>query len=68
MKYAEQGCALLVEVQSNSEHQWLFPIALNDKFKKEGLQINFNYRLSRAPQGECNIGQTAVLEKVRPVE
>ena len=62
--FAEDGCDVLIQVNSKSEHAYLIPIALDDKYKKDGLVLKFNYRVSRAHQGDCKKGQAAILEDI----
>ncbi len=62
--FADQGCDVLIQMNSQSEYTDLIPIGLDDKYKKDGLVLRFNYRVSRAHQGDCRKGQAAILEDI----
>jgi hypothetical protein len=64
MKGERDGCPLLVMLDPASSKQMLIPIGLDDKYRKEGLQLKFSYRLSRASSGECGKGTPAILEDI----
>ena len=61
--FAEEACALLVKLDDVSG-TYLIPIALEERFKQNGLHLRFKYRPSRANNGGCMKGQTAILEEV----
>ena len=61
--FAGESCPLLVEV-NEQDGVILIPIGLAPQFATDGLQIRFKYRLSRANNGGCTKGQTAILEDV----
>jgi hypothetical protein len=61
--FAEEACPVLVKLDDVSG-TFLIPIALEERFKKNGLHLRFKYRPSRANNGGCMKGQTAILEEV----
>lgn len=61
--FAGESCPLLVQV-NEQDGVFLIPIGLSTQFATDGLQIRFRYRLSRANNGGCMKGQTAILEDV----
>jgi len=64
MAFKEEGCAVLIKITSKSDFEYLIPIELDIKYRKEGLNLRFNFVPSRAPQGDCTMGQMAVLEDI----
>ncbi|QQR86984.1 MAG: hypothetical protein IPJ76_01785 [Flavobacteriales bacterium] len=62
--YADNGCALLVEMANAEGPKLLIPMGLDEKFAKHGLKLKFKFTPSRAPQGSCMEGRPAVLEEV----
>lgn len=61
--FAGDGCPLLVRVEG-VDGLYLIPIALEEKYKEDGLRLTFKYRPSRASSGECRRGSPAVLEEI----
>jgi hypothetical protein len=64
LKAEKDGCPLLVMLDPASSKEALIPIGLDDKYRKEGLQLKFSYRVSRASSGECGKGTPAILEDI----
>ena len=64
--FAEEACPILVKLDDVSG-TYLIPIALEERFKQNGLHLRFKYRPSRANNGGCLKGQTAILEEVSVV-
>lgn len=64
--FAEEACPVLVKLDDVSG-TYLIPIALEERFKQHGLHLRFKYRPSRANNGGCLKGQTAILEEVSVV-
>lgn len=64
--FAGDGCPVLIRVD-HADNLYLIPIALDDKYKQNGLQLTFKYRPSRASSGECRKGSPAVIEEVSVV-
>ena len=61
--FAGDGCPWLIRVD-HADNLYLIPIALEEKYKQDGLQLTFKYRPSRASSGECRKGSPAVIEEV----
>lgn len=61
--YAGDGCPLLIRVEG-VDGLYLIPIALEEKYKQDGLRLTFKYRPSRASSGDCRRGSPAVLEEI----
>ncbi len=61
--FAGDGCPWLIRVD-HSDNLYLIPIALEEKYKQDGLQLTFKYRPSRASSGECRKGSPAVIEEI----
>jgi hypothetical protein len=64
LSQAKEGCPLLVRLDPQKTGEVLIPIGLDDKYQKEGLQLKFSYRPSRASSGECMKGTPAILEDI----
>lgn len=64
--FAGDGCAILIKLDGVG-NTYLLPIALEEKFKKNGLQLRFKYRPSKASSGDCLKGQPAILEEISVV-
>lgn len=61
--FASEGCPLLVTLDEDPEVH-LIPIGLDERYAKNGTQLRFRYRPSRASNGGCMKGQPAVLEDI----
>ncbi len=61
--FAGDGCPVLIRVD-HADNLYLIPIALDEKYKQNGLQLTFKYRPSRASSGDCRKGSPAVIEEV----
>ncbi|HXB40057.1 MAG TPA: hypothetical protein VNZ49_05905 [Bacteroidia bacterium] len=65
--YKESGCAVVIVIQDGSERpvQLIPKDPLPEKFNKDGLLINFNYRLLKMknPEG-CNSGIPAEITDI----
>ena len=68
LQYAKDGCPVLVELEGDAKGTYLLPIAMDTALHKEGAHISFNYRVSRASSGNCNMGQPVVLEDIVNLE
>ena len=64
--FAGDGCPWLIRVD-HADNLYLIPIALDEKYKKDGLQLTFKYRPSKASSGDCRKGSPAVIEEVSVV-
>ncbi len=62
-EYAKDGCAWLIRFRDGEEEKFLIPVQLSEECKKHGQEIEFGYHLSRISQGECQLGQPALLEQ-----
>ena len=57
VRTTSKGCLVYIDAQTNSRSIKMYPVNLDDRFKKEGMFIRFTYALSRGmqPKGcECN--------------
>lgn len=61
---AKDGCPLLVRLDPQKTGEVLIPIGLDEKYQREGLQLKFSYRPSRASSGSCMKGTPAILEDI----
>lgn len=59
---SKEGCPYLLQYKEGKEDKFLIPVQLEDKFKQNGLKVKFKFHYSRIKQGECQMGQPAVLE------
>jgi hypothetical protein len=64
--HASEGCAWLMKLE-DAGGLFLLPIALEDRYKKEGLRLKFRYRPSKASSGDCLKGSPAILEEITVV-
>ncbi len=62
--FASAGCPLLIQLQPAGEVEYLIPIALDDRYKKDGMRLKFTSRPSKASSGNCGKGQPAILENI----
>lgn len=65
-QFSQKGCNWLVKYNDGGEHKYLIPVQLEGRYKKNGLKIEFGFYLSRIKQGNCQMGQPAVLENIEP--
>lgn len=63
-KFQKEGCDWLIKYEEGAEDKFLIPVALDDEFKKDGLKVEFRFHLSRISQGDCQMGQPAVIEHI----
>ncbi|MFN5147856.1 MAG: hypothetical protein ACK5EK_02515 [Flavobacteriia bacterium] len=60
-----KGCPLYLDANENGEAITMYPVNLDDKFKKDGIRLKFSYTPSRAMQPEdCNVTKVVALENV----
>lgn len=64
--FAAEACPVLVKLDDVGG-TYLIPIAMEERFKRHGLHLRFKYRPSRANNGGCLKGQTAILEEITVV-
>jgi hypothetical protein len=62
-EFEKDGCLWLIKLEGQND-TYLIPVQLEDKFKKNGLKVEFAFHYSRISQGACQIGQPAVLEDI----
>lgn len=65
--HAADGCAWLVKLE-DAGGLFLLPIALEDRYKRDGLRLRFRYLPSKASNGGCLKGSPAVLEEITVVQ
>ena len=65
----DSACKLWIDAQPQKDkHMKLYPINLDEKFKKDGMMIKFTYAVSRAPQpGGCDAQLVIKVEDVTPL-
>lgn len=67
-EHAEEGCDYLIKLEEAiNGSNYLLPIGLDVKYKKQGLKLKFTYRTSRASSGTCMHGQPAILENIEVI-
>jgi hypothetical protein len=60
-----KGCPLYLDANENGEEITMYPVNLDEKFKKDGIRIKFTYTPSRAMQPEeCNVNKVVALDSV----
>ena len=64
-KHREEGCSFLVVATKNGEEVILHPANLNEEFKKDGLKVQIQYRLTRQPNTDgCHKGLFVEIEEI----
>ena len=63
-QFEQQGCEWLIQFNDGVEDKYLIPVQLEEEFKKNGLKVVFSFHYSRISQGDCQMGQPAVLEEI----
>ena len=64
-QFEQQGCEWLIQFNDGVEDKYLIPIQLEHDFKKNGMKVVFSFHYSRISQGNCQMGQPAVLEEIK---
>lgn len=64
--FSGEGCAWLVKLE-DAGGLFLLPIALEERYKRNGLRLKFRYRPSKASSGDCLKGSPAILEEITVV-
>ncbi len=67
LSQAKEGCPVLIRLDPQKTGEVLIPIGLDEKFQKEGMQLKFSYRPSRASSGSCMKGTPAILEDITAI-
>ncbi len=62
-KSQTNGCSYIIKVNDSITFE---PINLDDEFKKDGLEIAFKHKRSRA-KTNCRMGQTIILVETKPL-
>jgi hypothetical protein len=65
LSHSDEGCALLISVMEDGEEVFYIPVELDEKFKTEGMKINFTYHDSRMNQGSCTLGHPIVIDAIK---
>jgi hypothetical protein len=60
-----KGCPLYLDANENGEAITMYPVNLDEKYKKDGIRIKFTYTPSRAMQPEnCDVTKVVALDSV----
>ncbi len=59
--FQAEACPWLIRLEDGSH---LIPVELADRFKEDGLQVQFTFHYSRVNQGACQEGRPAVIETI----
>ena len=62
-EFVAEGCPLLIHVD-DAKNLYLYPLGLEEKYKRHGLHITFKYRPVKAATGDCRKGSPAEIEEV----
>lgn len=62
-EFADDGCAVLLEINEDGQKVLLMPIEIEEKFKVHGTELLIEFHFSRIMQSECQKGRPIVLEK-----
>lgn len=62
-EFIGDGCPLLIRVD-HAKNLYLYPIGLEEKFRKHGLHLTFKYRPVKASTGDCRKGSAAEVDEV----
>jgi hypothetical protein len=65
-----KGCPVLIETEINGETMRLYPVNLDEEYKKDGLRISFTFAPSRAmqPEGCTLIDRVVSIENVLKID
>jgi len=62
------GCGIYIDAKVNGTGVRLYPIDLDERFKKEGIKIEFSHALSRAPQPEgCLVDHVVTITSAKRI-
>jgi hypothetical protein len=65
VRITDKGCFCYLEVNENGALLKMYPVNLDEKYKKEGIRLKFTYNVSRAMQPEnCFVDKVVALENV----
>jgi len=66
MVYISKECGVIITITENDQELKLYPVNLEDQFKKDGLLITFNSYPSRAMQpAGCIVDRVVSVDKVK---
>lgn len=62
---ATDQCPVLIDAQVDDKIVKMYPVNLDEKFKKAGMKLKFSYTTSRAQQPEnCDVDAVVILSDV----
>ena len=65
VRITDKGCFYYIEVNEKGVPMKMYPVNLDDKYKKEGIRIQFTYYPSRAMQPEnCFVDKVIAVNDV----
>jgi hypothetical protein len=66
--YREQGCAFLFEFTDPEGNERLVrPLQLDEEFKKDGLKVRIDFRMSRASNDGCDLAHPVIVESIEKI-
>lgn len=65
---ADQGCPVLVRIEKDGVSKLHRPISLPEQFAKDGANIKFKFRKSRARQKDCEDGMPLIVSEVSSLQ
>lgn len=65
----EEGCPFYIDAQMKDKKiVKMYPVNLDERFRKEGMRLKFDFKRSRAPQPEgCDAEMTVSVVDVTPL-
>ena len=67
-KYKDQGCSYLFVYRDSSGNQAMVrPLELEERFKKEGIKVKVEFRLSRASNAGCDLANPVIIESIKEI-
>jgi hypothetical protein len=65
VRITDKGCYCYLEVNENGSLLKMYPVNLDEKYKKEGVRLKFTYNVSRAMQPEnCFVDKVVAVNDV----
>ena len=66
--YREQGCAFLFEfTDPDGSKRLVRPLQLDEEFKKDGLKVRIDFRMSRASNDGCDLAHPVIVESIEKI-
>lgn len=65
LKYAKDGCDVLIAVSENGSDKFYIPVELDERYKLEGKKISFTFHSSRINQGNCLMGSPIIIDSIQ---